>query len=613
MKDFVSGYFGYDSDSEAYVRSLSPITIPMPNVKVIAYYLPQFHPLEENNKWWGNGYTEWTGVTKAVPQFVGHHQPRLPIELGFYDLRIPEVQEQQVVLAKAAGLSAFCFYFYWFSGKTVMETPIRNFADNENIDFEFCLCWANHTWTRPGKKHEVLMTQEHDAADDVAFIAHLSRYLRNKNYLRVDGKPLIMVWAASLLPNAKETAQRWRDWCEQHGIGPIHICCNQIYSRMDPAEYGMDSATQFPPGDSGWIESNIARYGGPIELLNANYRGELFDYRDLVVRAGNFVAPDYRLFRAVCPSWDNEARRPGHGLTLVGADPANYLEYLETTLDQTLQGDATEDRLVFINAWNEWAEGAHLEPDHRLGFGYLEATKMACLRAALKHDAPAEQERLAVIVHAFDPECFERSLGWLATLDLPHDVFVTVPSSLRSTLDAFAGKKNLTISAFSVEDRGGDIAPFLKVLQTIDLGRYGRVLKFCAPSHSLPGTDLTHVESLKKALAILAHHPDTGILIPDDDARPLMACSDETKSAASRLARRMGVSDIDDEAGSCVVGGICLARTAALLPLANLGILIDEFAPEKGKGTFAHAVERAIVSSAQAAGLKVAIFDPDAA
>ncbi len=611
VKNYVERYFGYCSDADSYVGSLSPITIPKAGPKVVAYYLPQFHPLEENNKWWGNGYTEWTGVTKARPQFIGHHQPRLPTELGFYDVRVPEVQERQVALARAAGISAFCFYFYWFRGKTLMETPIRNFADNEKLDFDFCLCWANHDWTRPGRKHEILISQEYDADDDIAFISHLSGYLKSGRYLRIDGRPLIMVWAASLLPDAKATVRRWRDWCQQNGIGPIHICSNQIYEQADPAKYGMDSATQFPPGDSRWAESNIARHREPVELLNQNYSGELFDYRDLVTRARNFVPPHYRLFRAACPSWDNEPRRPGHGITLVGADPANYLQYLETILDQTRQSEAAGDKLVFINAWNEWAEGAHLEPDDRFGFGYLEATKMACLRAALKGNALDEPKRLAVVAHAHSPECFDRYLGWLHNLDMPHDTFVTVPSYLRSALDEYATDKRLTITVVPVEAGSHDILPFLNVLYAIDLGRYGRILRLCSPADAQQPSahsDLTDVRCLQAALSTLDRHSDIGI-ISGHDLRPLTACSEDAKSVLHPLFKRMGVSTHDNEGIPFVVSPVFVARTAALLPFATLGGLTDEIQSIRDGDGRQHAISSLIACSAHAAGLKVSSFD----
>lgn len=625
LKDYLVSHFGYASNSSASVRALSPVELPKPGARLVAYYLPQFHPTEHNDLWWGKGFTEWSNVTRAVPQFVGHYQPRLPRDLGFYDLRLPEVQEQQVALATQAGLSAFCFYFYWFMGRTLLETPVRNFAENENIDFEFCLCWANEDWTRSwtGNNNDVLIEQHYSPDDDIAFISHLSTYLKNRKYLRIDGKPLITVWRPSMLPDAAATVRRWRDWCDRNGIGPIHVAYSQTFEKHDPRTFGMDSAIQFPPGDTRWVEPNIARYQEPVTLLNRDYRGELFDYRDLIDRAHGFVPPDYRLFRAVFPSWDNEARRPGRGRTLIGANPQGYLEYLETSLSQTIQREDPADRIVFINAWNEWGEGAHLEPDQRFGLGYLEATRMACLRVALKHNDLAEPERLAVVVHVFYVELLGECMDWLKRLDLPHDVFVTVHADRRAAVETFLTDHGLSATVFTVENRGRDIAPFVQVLQTIDLSSYGRVLKLHtklstqgkhgdAWRRSLLGA-LTDVDYLRRGLAIFASDPTIGIVAPSEHLLSIREFLGANESAVARLAGRMGIADLATAADAFFAGSMFLARTRALLPLAALGFAAGDFEAEEAQinGTLAHAIERAISYSAEAAGLKIAAFDPD--
>jgi lipopolysaccharide biosynthesis protein len=622
LTKFVADYFAYVADSGDQIRSLSAMQTPASGVKLVANYLPQFHPIEENNQWWGNGFTEWTNVTRAVPQFVGHYQPRLPAELGFYDLRVPEVQERQVALAKQAGISAFAFYFYWFSGKTLLETPIRNFAENNNIDFEFCLCWANDDWSRTwgGNSDDILIQQSFDPDDDIAFISHLAQYLRNRKYLRVDGKPLITVWRPTLLPDAAATVQRWRDWCMQHGIGPIHVCCAQTYERLAPAEHGMDSAYQNPPSDSRWIEPNIDQFAGPVNWLNKNFEGQLFDYRKLVRRAQEFIQPDYPLFRGVCPSWDNEARRPGKGRVLVGADPKGYLEYLETVLDQTIQAEPDPARrLVFINGWNEWGEGAYLEPDARFGFGNLEATKMASLRSALRHGRIEEPERLAIVIHVYYTDLIEECLGWLQGLTIPHDVFITTSEDKRPDVEAFIAGREFSASVVTTENRGRDVAPFLHVLRSLDFRRYGRILKLHAKSSQngrhrwrkgLFGA-LADEKSLKRALGFFETDPEIGILGPSKYLLSMGPFLGRNEHAVRRLAERMGVTDIDPAADTFFAGTMFLARTKALLPLGALGFVPEDFEPEQGQsnGTLAHAVERAVTYSAKAAGLRVAAFD----
>ncbi|THD75534.1 MAG: hypothetical protein E7813_01190 [Bradyrhizobium sp.] len=466
------------------------------------------------------------------------------------------------------------------------------------------------------------MQHSYDARDDIAFISHLSPYLKNEKYLRVDGKPLIMVWRPTLLPDARATVQRWRDWCLENGIGPIHVCCSQAYERLDPAEHGMDSAYQNPPSDTRWIEPNIDRFAGPVDWLNTKFSGRLFDYRSLVRRARGFVPPDYILFRGVCPSWDNEARRPGRGMVLVGANPQRYLEYLETVLDQTLRDvPDPERRMVFINAWNEWGEGAHLEPDRRFGFGDLEATKMATLRSALRHCKIDEPERLAVVIHAYHIDLLEECLGWLNDLTIPHDVFVTTAHDRRPMVEAFIARQGFPATVISAENRGRDVAPFLQVLQSLDFRQYGKILKLHLKGSTEGGHGslwrrglfdaLAHEASLKQALGLFESHAEVGILGPSAFLLSMRPFLGRNEQAVRRLAERMGVFDADPDKDTFFAGTMFLARTKALLPLGALGLLPDDFEPEQGQsnGTLAHAIERAITYSTKAAGLEVAAFD----
>ncbi|CAN5394214.1 hypothetical protein BH10PSE3_BH10PSE3_11030 [soil metagenome] len=383
-----------------------------PPVCLIAFYLPQFHAIPENDEWWGKGFTEWTTVRRAEPQFVGHEQPHVPADLDYYDLNDPSVQVRQAKLAAEYGLGGFCFYFYWFGGKRLLEMPISTFANNPDITFPFCLCWANENWSRrwDGKDSEILIAQDHSAADDIAFIEHLSQYLRNPRYIRVDGKPLIMVYRPGLLPDPRGTATRWRRWCRDNGIGEIHLACTQSFEVVNPAEYGFDAAVEFPPNNTA-----PPIITDTVDLLNPAFSGIVYDYRTYPARSENYASPDYTLYRGVFPAWDNEARRTGRGAVFLHSSPALYRRWLRNAaIDTQRRFSRPDQRLVFINAWNEWAEGAHLEPDQRYGHAYLQAT-----RAALR-DARHRPKFVLVVHDAYRHGAQYLALNMARVLDERH-------------------------------------------------------------------------------------------------------------------------------------------------------------------------------------------------
>jgi O-antigen biosynthesis protein len=363
-----------------------PLTeLPQPEdlpVRLLAFYLPQYHPIPENDAWWGKGFTEWRNVIRGQPRFVGHYQPHLPGELGFYDLRVPEVQARQIELAKLYGIGGLVFYFYWFDGRRLLERPLLQYLADPNLDLPFCLCWANESWSRrwDGRDRDILMAQSHSATDDLAFIEYVAAYLEDARYIQIGGRPLLLVYRPDLFPNPRETAERWRTWCRAQGIGEIFLAYTQSFETRDPADYGFDAAVEFPPNNT--APRDITKQ---VELLGSDFGGIVYDWTVYPRRSRAYPTPDYRLFRGVNPSWDNEARRPGRGATFYGSSPSGYREWLENAIEDTLARFADHDeRLVFINAWNEWAEGAHLEPDQRFGYAYLQATRDALTAARLR-------------------------------------------------------------------------------------------------------------------------------------------------------------------------------------------------------------------------------------
>ncbi len=343
------------------------------DIKTIAFYLPQFHPIPENDKWWGKGFTEWTNVSKAVPQFVGHYQPHLPGELGFYDLRLIDVMRQQVELAKNYGIFGFCFHYYWFSGrKRLLERPLNQFLDNKDLDMPFCICWANENWTRrwDGNEQDVLMAQNYSDVDALQFIEDLLPVLKDERYIHINGRPLIIVYRVNQLPDPQGTLNTWREYCAENGLKEPWFVAAQSFGIKDPRPYGFDAAVEFPPHNCEY------KNYGDVEFINPDFTGQVVDYNHEVSASKDFEWPDYPLYKTVFPSWDNQARRPGEGSVFYGSSPTGYKEWLTTVADHTIENKSDpEDRLVFVNAWNEWAEGAHLEPDRKYGYAYLQATR----------------------------------------------------------------------------------------------------------------------------------------------------------------------------------------------------------------------------------------------
>lgn len=342
------------------------------DVRAIAFYLPQFHPIPENDRWWGKGFTEWTNVTKARPNFEGHYQPHLPADLGFYDLRVPEVRELQAEMAGEYGLHGFCYYHYWFGGRRLLERPFNETLSSGRPDFPFCLCWANENWTRrwDGGENQILMAQRYSDEDDRNFIRSLFPAFEDRRYIRINGKPLLIVYRADILPDAGRTAVIWREEMKNAGLGEIYLCLAQTCGVLDPRPYGFDGAVEFPPHGT-----TVKKLDAQIDKINPNFAGAICDY---VCNATGMIhkpKPDYTLFKTVMAGWDNTPRRQDNGLTFINSGPEAYEYWLVGAVEHMIANYQGDERMVFINAWNEWAEGAHLEPDRRYGRRYLEATR----------------------------------------------------------------------------------------------------------------------------------------------------------------------------------------------------------------------------------------------
>ncbi len=365
---------------------------PVGLVRSLAFYLPQYHPIPENDEWWGAGFTEWRNVVGAKPLFKGHYQPHLPADLGFYDLRVPETREAQADLARAHGLTGFCYYHYWFNGRRLLNRPFDEVLATRRPQFPFCLCWANENWTRrwDGLERDILLSQEYSLEDDRAHIAHLLPAFADDRYIKIDGRPLFLVYRTSSLPDPARTAEIWRESGRRAGFPDLYLVRVESHGPdVDPAKIGFDAAVEFAPHWR-WLPSairrrerwdGVARFYNQLQkagLMSSAYRHHrIYSYAALSERMRAKPPVPYTRFRCATPGWDNSPRRQRDANIFDGSTPELYGRWLEALVQDTLARQRGDERIVFVNAWNEWAEGNHLEPDRRWGRAYLEATARA--------------------------------------------------------------------------------------------------------------------------------------------------------------------------------------------------------------------------------------------
>jgi|GEM_PF-1082885 len=350
--------------------------------KVLAYYLPQFHPFPENDEWWGTGFTEWTNIGRGSPRFIDHYQPRIPRDLGFYSLEDKATLKRQIDMAREAGLFGFVFYFYWFNGRRLMERPLNMFLDDPSLDFPFALMWANENWTRrwDGADEDVLISQDYRDDDDAKLVEVFAAAFKDPRYIRVGGRPLLMLYRPGIIPHCKEKVAKWRAlFLEISGEDPVIIMA-QAFNDIDPAKFGLDGAIEFPPHK---LVLPLRLKNAEVTYLDPDYTGQVYSYDEVANHSVCEPRPAFPLIKTLCPSWDNDARRQGSGgLVIHGSTPAKYQTWLEKLIEQSATHTFFGEQIVCVNAWNEWCEGAYLEPDLYFGSAYLNATARAVSAAA---------------------------------------------------------------------------------------------------------------------------------------------------------------------------------------------------------------------------------------
>ena len=381
-------------------------------MKAIAFYLPQFHPIPENDQWWGAGFTEWTNVAKARPLYKGHYQPQIPADLGFNDLRLRETRIAQADMARKYGIGGFCYYHYWFNGRPLLEKPAESMVADGEPDFPFCFCWANETWSRrwDGQEHEILIEQDLTIYDPVKHFSYLSESFNDARYIRVDGRPLFLVYRIDQFPDIRGTIKSWREAVKQLGFTGIYLCAVRshmhTYSDEETIELGFDGVVGFEPHSRTLLHqkwSNKLRFFFPrafnytLRKLGLNNAIDectvlhIFDYKMLAKTAMQATRSVVRFFPCAIPSWDNSARRKSGATIIQNDDPVLFESWLVECAER-VKGYPEDEQLVFINAWNEWAEGCHLEPDLRNGTSFLEAVSRVFGKGISHMEAPVVHE-----------------------------------------------------------------------------------------------------------------------------------------------------------------------------------------------------------------------------
>ena len=590
---------------------IDPDNLPL---RVIANYLPHYYPAAETAAWRGLGYTDWLPVAGAQPQFIGHYQPHLPGELGFYDQRTPQNMRDHVALARQYGIAGFCFHYYWFNGKPLLGTPLGQFLAEPNLKARFCISWANVDWKTPrtGLDPQVHLSHQCSASDDVAFIASLANAFADLRYIKIDGKPLVIVQHMEGLASAWATTSRWRKWADEAGLPGLFLLAGRSADGPDPRADGFDGVMERPlPTAADQVATTATR-------VNPDNRGSVHDYSRLASARSFDGNAQHPVFRTVLPGWDDEPANPGAGRCFAGASPEVYAGWLHAAGKLTIQKRDAE-RILFVHAWNDWANGAHLEPDRHFGYAYLHATANAlkALTATAVSDIDfnvefAKSSDIAVILHIYYEDLIAPIFAsWLSPLVGLVDVFATIKGDMPRELLLEMKNRFPSIYFIATENRGRDIRPFLIAYQQVHALGYSLVCKIHgkksphladgeAQREYLMGALLGSRDSVLAIARAFSESETLGLLYParaNTDLGEHAIHAGNTRWLDILLARLQYSATPEKYGFTFPAGSMYWFRSAALLPLLDQSILsMEEFELEAGQldGTLAHAIERLI-------------------
>lgn len=605
--------------------------------RLVATYLPQFHPFPENNTAWGKGFTEWTNVTAAAPRFVGHQQPVLPADLGFYDLRHEDNIAEQIALARKYGLHGFCFYYYWFSGKKLMDGPIDAFLKHKEWDFNFTICWANENWTKrwDGRDDDVIIAQQYRSEDPLAFIQDVEHILNDPRYIQEDGKPVLMVYRASDLKDPAEYAQVWRQYFRKVHKKELHLVSFLSFDVEDPRVYGFDMALDFAPQSGFFKKTAFENDKYPFtnvesKLLDSNFQGQTADYRKIALNDNIHDHFDFPVYPCVTPSWDNDARKKGKGFVFEYNSPDLYAEWLGKTLDRVSDKDQP---LIFINAWNEWAEGAILEPTAHYGHAVLRRTaEMLALHSKNKVNAQnfplfdikkRPDSTVAVLLHMYYVEQWPYLQEKLRLLkDKGVDLHVTLNIKNKDFQQAIINFDS-NAQVYIVPNRGRDVLPFVHIGRRLERAGYQGILKLHAKRsrHRTDGVDwfkglvdalLPNQKVVDEILSNIAGNEPVFIGAADHFVsleRYMGGNAGHISSVLTELYGERAAQRIVKDAGTTgyFAGTMFWASFSVLRPLLGYHFMPEDFAAESGQidGTLAHAIERLITIVANQEGATI--------
>lgn len=588
-------------------------------VKPLAFFLPQFYENEQNNAWWGKGFTEWTNTKKAEPRFENHYQPREPhSDIGYYDLSDASTLKRQATLAKNHGIYGFCFYHYWFSGERLLQKPVDMLLLHKEIDINFMLCWANENWTKvwDGQNSNILAEQKYLKNDPERFIDDLKVYISDERYIKIDSKPVIMIYNCSQIPNIKKFISAMRKRAIDIGIGEILIwCCqtnNSTAETLKITDY-IDAEVQFPP-------HNVTFDNLRVNCIKTKERSNIFNYQKLVLSMiSNLkkLSPKKPIYPTVMTAWDNSCRRKENYTVFRSFSIKSFYNWVKAAVLYTSKNHPENEQFIFINAFNEWAEGTYLEPDKKYGYAFINTLSKALFSLPLIKEPfliePAgflteAPPKTAVQVHLYHIEVMGKIIEQLNYIPFDCDIFISTdtPQKQQFIKNSFAQKckhKNVTVEIF--ENKGRDVLPFILQMQN-RYNHYSLLLHIHSKKtvksdygdnwrDYLYSNLLGSEQNINALINAFAENEHLGILFPETYPALLsQAIWGNNRKQTEQLLKRMNIPVATAEDVVFPVGNMFWAKTDAIKNIFSCQITAADFPSEKGQlnSTVAHAIER---------------------